>query len=442
MRPVAALLTLALLAGGCSTRERLNPFDPANPDTGGRPTGFVAAAGNQLVRLSWDPVSAAGLAGYQVLRLAPGDSVYRPLTVVLPPTTRTILDAGLLNGADHRYRLYYVLTRGDLATRYAEDVATPGPLRPWVADVAGRDLVLLSADGRHVAQRLPAADDILPAALDVDRTNGRLWIAGAGEVVVYEPWIGAQEVIARGLGDFLESLTLDVSVPGTAWLADASDGYLAHLRPDGSTADPPLLTGMQHPMCVAVDGADGSIWVTDRDGNEVRRYTADGALVVQAAAPAPHRVAVDRATHRAWVTCPEAGRVLVLAADGTALDTLTSLGAPLAVAVDAARRRVWISDYANASVSVFDPAGTRQLALTGLSGPRRLALDPASGEAWVSLGGTGSVARLSPSGAVLQIVTGVGDPWDIAVDDLTNHVGAAAPVPLVRAGTRRAGPAR
>ena len=46
MRRVAALLTVALLAAGCSERARLNPFDPANPDTGGQPAGFVAIAGN------------------------------------------------------------------------------------------------------------------------------------------------------------------------------------------------------------------------------------------------------------------------------------------------------------------------------------------------------------------------------------------------------------
>ena len=56
MRRLFSLLTLLLLVmlSGCSRRERTNPLDPANPATGGGPSGFNAIADFSLVRLSWD----------------------------------------------------------------------------------------------------------------------------------------------------------------------------------------------------------------------------------------------------------------------------------------------------------------------------------------------------------------------------------------------------
>ena len=64
------------------------------------------------MRLSWTEVASPTLVGYQVFRLAPGDTAYRALTGVLPPSQTSLGDFGLLNGADHRYRLYFVFEAG------------------------------------------------------------------------------------------------------------------------------------------------------------------------------------------------------------------------------------------------------------------------------------------------------------------------------------------
>jgi DNA-binding beta-propeller fold protein YncE len=416
MRHRAALLALALLAAGCSERARLNPFDPGNPSTGGRPAGFVAVAGNQSVRLSWDYVSSPTLVGYQLFRLAPGDTVYRALGGVLPSAQTGLGDFGLLNGADHRYRLYFVFA-GGLGGLPAEDVATPGPLRAWVADYGARELARLSADCRHVADSFEPAGGAYPVAVDVSTATGRVWAVGpAGDVFVYEPGSGNSNVIGQALGR-PGAVAVDPA-DSSAWVGDVSDGRLVHLLPSGASADPPVLTGLGYPGSIAIDAADRSIWVVEQDSNRVRRYAADGALASMARVDRPSRVAVDPVTHEAWVTSFYAARVVRVSADGAPLDTVTACAGPIGIRVDAGRRRVWVADGAADRVVVLAMDGSVVLTVPGQQGARELAVDPSTGEAWVTLGSVGAVSRLSPTGQELARATGLASPWGIALDDL------------------------
>jgi DNA-binding beta-propeller fold protein YncE len=416
MRRLAALLTLALpLLAGCSTRARLNPFDPANPATGGLPANFEAVAGNQSVRLRWQAISAPRLVGYQVFRLAPGDTAFRPLTGVLPPTTSSETDFGLLNGAEHRYRLYFVLDDG-LAGRPAEDVATPGPLRPWVADPQSGRLVRLSADGRHVAESFPPAGGADPVAVDVDPVKGQVWAVGpGGDVLVYEPGSGRSTVIGQGLGT-LACVVVDRR-DSAAWVGDVTNGRIVHLRPSGQSADPPVLSGLEYPGSLALDRSNRDLWVVEQDGDRVRRYTAAGALAATAVVSRPSRVAVDPVTHEAWVSSLSLGRIVRLATDGTALDTVTACAGPIGVTVDATRRRIWVADAGANRVIALAPDGTVQFVITGQAEAREIAIDEATGEAWVTLAAAGAVSRLSPAGVEILRVGGLDSPWGIALDD-------------------------
>jgi DNA-binding beta-propeller fold protein YncE len=419
MRRRTALLALALLAAGCSERARLNPFDPANPDTGGRPAGFVAIAGNQSVRLSWDYVSSPTLAGYQLFRLAPGDTAYRALSGVLPPSQTNLGDFGLLNGADHRYRLYFVFD-GGLGALPAEDIATPGPLRAWVADYGARELARLSADCRHVADAFEPTGGAYPVAVDVSAATGRVWAVGpAGDVFVYEPGSGNSSVIGQTLGT-LGAVAVDPA-DSSAWVGDVGDGRLVHLLPSGASADPPVLTALGYPGSIAIDAANRSIWVVEQDSNRVRRYTADGALACMARVDQPSRVAVDPVTHEAWVTSFYAARVVRVSAGGALLDTVTACAGPIGVAVDAGRRRVWVADGGADRVVALAMDGSVALTITGQQGARELAVDPATGEAWVTLGAAGAVSRLSPAGQELARAAGLASPWGIALDDVTRR---------------------
>jgi DNA-binding beta-propeller fold protein YncE len=431
MRRLTALLTLLLpMLAGCSSRAHLNPFDPENPQTGGRPAGFAAIAGDRAVLLRWQAASSPQLLGYQVFRLAPGDTAFLPVTGLLPSNRTSVVDFSLLNGDELRYRLYFVFDRG-LGGLPAEDVATPGPLVPWVADYGGGSLVRLSADGRHIAASLQPADLSRPVVVDVNPADGKVWSVGvASGVLVYDPNTTQQALIGEGL-------TQPVSVAvdrknGSAWVGDAGSATVVHLQPWGAPADPPALSGLDYPGSLALDRANGSLWVVEQDGDLVHRYDAQGALAATAALTRPSQIAVDTLTHEAWVTSFASGRVVRLSPNGTALDTVTACRGPIGIAVDATRRRIWVADAVGDQVVALARDGTVQFQIRGLPEARQIVVDESTGEAWVTLTAAGAVARLSPGPREVLRVGGMIAPWGIALDDLRERVGTMAASPEAR----------
>lgn len=410
MRRLAALLALAALAAGCSHRQRLNPLDPANPQTGGRPAGFNAIAGDGSIRLVWQPQPSLAIDGFELQRLAPRDSVYRALGSLLPPSSGTFLDSGALNGQDYRYRLYFVIG-GALGAQPAEDVATPGPLAPWVVDPDAGALVRLSPDGRDVV--LARTDLSEPSSVAVDPGTGLVWVAEpfAGDVQVLNPTTLAG-VTLPGLG---EPFTIAIAGNASGWICDLT-GSLWHFAASGATVSPGRIGLLANPDGVAIGPRDSSVWVCEHDGNRVRRYDATGVPQATGTVPAPSRVAVDSLTGVAWVTAFDRGRVYRLRADGSLVDSL-ALAGPIGLSLDWRRRRAWIADAAGDAVVVVDmDTGRTVQRITGMREPRDVAVDLASGEAWVAAFLDGAVVRLSPTGVTLTRVAGFAGPYAIALD--------------------------
>ena len=264
MRRLLPLLALAVLAG-CSTRERANPFDPSNPNTSGRPFGFEAIAGDQLVQLRWQTVSANNLIGYQLYRRGPQESTYHPYGPQLNVGVNQFLDSSVGNFEDYAYRLYFVFSSG-LGSRPAEDVATPGDVVPWLVEASGTNALKIAADGRHVALRIPGFGGTGDIAANT--SSGEVWVSdpGASRVVVIHPLSGVSTVIPVAEPG---AIAVD-PVDGTAWVCDLANNAVHHFRPlgDEATLDIPDIAT---PIDVAVDKDDGSVWVADRSSNRVSR---------------------------------------------------------------------------------------------------------------------------------------------------------------------------
>ena len=70
---IALFIAILTFGGwGCSNRERLNPLDPRNPDTLGRPTGLRVTSNRHRVTLSWEFVEHANVLGISVWRRIEG----------------------------------------------------------------------------------------------------------------------------------------------------------------------------------------------------------------------------------------------------------------------------------------------------------------------------------------------------------------------------------
>jgi streptogramin lyase len=409
-RLLPILASATLLLAGCSRRERANPFDPLNPTTSGRPSGFAALAGDREVRLRWQAVQGNSLSGYQIFRRAPGETGYRAITDVLGTGVTSFRDFPLTNGQDHAYRLYFVFFSG-LGSRPAEDVAAPGAAVPWLIEGGGTHLVQITPDDRReVARRggYGATTD-----LAANPANGAVWVAdeGFGRVVVYQPGSGVT-VSIPGLTR-PRAVAVD-PFDGTGWICDVGQNLVHHFTPRGDPASLPIAP-LDRPVDVAVDPQDGSVWVCELGGDRVGRFESTRPLWRRTLAD-PSRVAVDSTTREGWVTSYANGTVTRLSLSGQPRATLTGFTSPLGVAVDARRGRIWIADPGAASVVALHRDGSEEFRVTGLDDAGELAVDLGTGEAWVVLGDPGELARISPAGVLLRVLGGFRSPIAVSID--------------------------
>ncbi len=413
MRARAALLALAavlLLLPACSQRERANPLDPQNPDSRGAPTGFNAVAGYLTVRLRWDARPDLAIDGFLLHKLAAGDSLYRPLGGLQPPIANTFLDSGVPNGAETRYRLYFV-TNAELSAAAAEDVATPGFVRGWAVDADGR-LLQLSPDARDVANAFTGFGR--PASLAVTPNSGTIWVTDglAGEVWLFDPGTSRSQAI-RGLGTPF-TVALD-AVDESAWVCDL-DGSVRHFEPTGLPGAPASLTLLLEPSGIATSALDGSLWVVERSGQRVRHYTRDGAPLGARPLALPSRVAVDSTTGDAWVTSLSTGWVWHVTPAMQVEDSVR-LSGPIGIAVDHRRGTVWVADAAANQLVALDLAtGAVRARYSAPGEPRDVSVDLARGEPWVAARVAGTVYRFSATGVRLAQVSGLGDVYEVKLD--------------------------
>ncbi len=404
------LVALALLAPGCGRRERANPFDPFNPETSGRPSGFVALAGDREVGMRWQAVPGGAPVGFQLFRRGPGETEYTPLTDVLSPTTTGFRDFPLVNGGDYAYRLYYVFPFG-LGHLPAEDSATPGTAAPWVIESGGTDLVRLTPDNRRVASRRGGYSRTADVAANA--ANGDVWVAddGNGRVVINQA-----TGVTVSVGGLQRPVAVGIDpVTATAWVCDLGRDRVYQLRRDG-TIHSLSIGPVDQPVDAAVDAFNGFVWVCELAGNRVLQFDDFGQFQWAATVSRPSRVAVDSVTRDGWITSFDRGTVTRIAVNGQVVGTFTGFTAPLGVAVDWRRGRVWVADPYADRVTALRPDGSEEFRVTGLRDVGEIAVDLRTGEAWAVLGITGAVARISPAGVVLRFQAGLRSPIAVSVD--------------------------
>lgn len=410
--PLLVFPALALLAG-CSNRDRANPLDPANPNTGGAPSGFVALAGDGRVDLHWNSVSASsGLLGFHLYRKTPIDADYRSIAV-LPPSSTGYADLGALNGLDHRYRLYYVSDDGTDRQPGVEDVATPGRVRIWVVD-GGRDaLYRVTPDGRRIAATYTGFN--APSEVAVDSVSGAVWVSDSfgGRVVVLNPATNVRITIPGLVTP--SGLAVD-PLARVTWVCDEGGGRVYAFDPIGDPSGA-ALEPLDVPIAAAVDVFDRSVLVCERNANKLRRYASDHSLLATIAINRPSRVAVDSLTRRAWVTSFESGTLSSVLPSFTGLEhTISGLQGPIGVAVDARRGRIWVAESTIGRATAYDRSGNVLIRATSLPQVREVAIEPESGEVWAVLPNDGKLVRLTPAGTVRQWLTTFSQPLGVAID--------------------------
>ncbi|NOT35197.1 MAG: hypothetical protein HOP12_13705 [Candidatus Eisenbacteria bacterium] len=408
--PSALVLLIAIGQLGCATRDRLNPFDPANGTTLGRPVGFAALAGNRRVDLRWQSASGSGLLGFRLWQRTAPESAYKLIAGLLPPASSRYVSSGLLNDVDHSYRLEYQFADGTTSLP-SEDSAMPGRAVGWVVDGARGELSRLTADGRRVAQSWGGFT--APDALVADTTNDHVWVSDGSGGRLWLLRASTGVLLSIPAGGVPGDLAV-VQGDSMAWYCDEARNELRLYASTGALLD--TLGGFLTPSGVALVPLDGTLWVADRDHNRVLHMDPDVGLLGSTPMSRPSRLARDAVTGQVWATSFTARVVVRLGPDGSLQQTLSGFGGPVGVAIDSRRGRIWVADLNGGRVVAFDRDGAQQFAIGGLPGPRSIAVDENTGRAWVACAEAGATIVIAPTGTVLHRLSAFESATGISVD--------------------------
>ncbi len=401
----AGIVIMTALASACADRERKNPFDPENPDTGGTPYLMTAVAENGQAQISWSAGELEDLSGFTLVRTVldggqPGDSA----RFTLGPDETVFTDTALANGTTYLYRLAFLFD--GMPTWTNIDTVTPGSTAPWVLDGYAGSVIRLSPDGRDRAAVFSTSSVL--SDLNVVDTDRSAWVTDYFNRKVYHI-------------DEDGGLIEQIEVPGFP-VSIAVDGLRREIWV--GLADPPALIRLQGgavtgsytldatAISLSVDVTDGELWACSSSGGWVMRHDLHGMHTGGGFAQ-PRAIVFDHSRREAWlVTSNQLVRV-----DGDLGTTFTLSGFtyPEGIALDTENGAIWIADTGAGRVVKVSTEGDILLTLGGFTEPFAVAVDPLREECWVADSFAGEIARVSGDGQVFEKRGGFLNPFGIGV---------------------------
>lgn len=371
-RMCLAFLTIAVLSllYGCSDRERLNPIDPLNPRTGGKPVGLFAVSMRDTVRLEWQPLGLRGLSGYGIYRQTRDN------------TNFVLIDS--VGGAQQSYREFGLV----MGRRYVYRITAYTPINESSpSDTVG----------------------IVPGP-------GFVWIADWGIGVVFKYTHDGSSEVSQARG-FISPQRLQANPnTGQLWVIDVFTRELRRVESTGSAS--PVRISLSNPVDLAVDSTDNTVWVADKTLG-VYKYDANGTLLAQSSLPGVIAVAFNYRTRELFALDRRQKKLWRINASGLANEENLSLISPQAIAIHRGTGDVWISDSLRVVIlratGGIETAGGHAFAYAS-----RLAINQNTGECWaVDLGANiqqGKLIKFSESGAARFVVDGFYSPAGLSIN--------------------------
>ena len=406
---------LALIVTACAERQRINPLDPRNVETGGRPSGVRVISIQDTVFLSWDAISLDDLRGFQVYRKAEDDTAFLPVQFTRPSRPE-MLDTTVELGVEYAYRVSAV------GFNYESDpsepvTVTPGPTFNWVADNQARVVVQLTHDARHPIRNVGRFATI--THIEVDPVNGHLWLINRfssidGSLVQVLP----DGTIAQPIVRF--SAPVDAALDersGAVWVADSRERAVRKVDLNGTVLF--SIGSFSQPVSVDVDQRDGTCWVADKGGKRIGWVSSDGLLVGSLPITFEHlsHIEVNSADGTIWVA--DSTRVVrVVPTDSTALEVAHEFALAQQLAVDDLTGEVWVLDFRRPSVSKISAMGTLEFERPDFSRPFDLAVNRFDHTCLVADAGARRLVRIAPSGETVAVFDDIGVPEAVAVQNV------------------------
>jgi sugar lactone lactonase YvrE len=401
MKALITLLTLVTMtvAAGCETRTRENPFDPLNPETGGRPSLLNAAARDGVVDLRWEDGSMMGIKAFGIYKGTSPDSLTR--VVSIPFQYRLFREGGLTNGATYYFAIGFEFYEGEDLLTAAEPV-TPGPDVPWVLDGGDPPLALLGADGRSVVSREASGADL--ADISIEPEISFVWCIDPveGRLMAYDK--NGRLSASRPGFELYYRVSADLA-SGGVWTISFDRGTLERVDERGvrSMIDSTLV------MPLDVDASPlGGCWVSDAQGL-VHRYAPDGSKQTVEQVARPTRLSAT-GENSVWVADPLWDEALKISTAGI-VARVSGLDGPFDVAATP-DGGCWIADRTR--VLRVDSSGEIQATAGGFTGAGSIDYNPRTDECWVADSLADRVVRLSSEGERLTVLSDLTSPFVIA----------------------------
>ena len=416
---LVAVAAFAVVSGGCETRDRSNPFDPYNNETGGLIPGFNALAGNEQVEIRWSRVTQNGLTGFRLLRWHPGETP-EVIEDQIPANLTGTVDFAVVNEESYVYQLVARFQSGDTLASPA-DTATPGTRQIIVlgADLPG--MYGLTPDGRDILYAQPARDAY--EDMELDERRGILWLSipldGSVQRLNPSGAIAAPEIRVPFVSDVSIS-----DLKGYGWLADPVTEDVRRYGP--SLSDVEGVSRFFGRARVVEAGKHTSfVWVGNEAG-DVYRKTSDLDPAGQWAVPGVVRaIAIDEGTAQAWVVARPAGETgtddlyRIDPTDSTVTGVPFRLANVADVEFDEARHSLWVSEegpptLGSGRLTRLDDQGEIVASLSGIE-PFGIHLDKETGNCWAADLRSKRVLEVAPSGAVVRRTTVIETPYMVRV---------------------------
>ncbi|MFQ6673639.1 MAG: hypothetical protein ACE5GH_02495, partial [Fidelibacterota bacterium] len=167
-------ILLVLLASQCSDRERLNPIDPRNPVTGGKPAGLTLSSDKRAVFARWDHIDNKSVTGYHLWRKREDQEEF-VLVAALSGDSTNWSDSITHYDSSYAYEISATTTTWETPKSDPETII-PGPFNYWIADFFAGLLRRISYDGAHLLFE-DYADS--PVSIQMAQSQRSLWLASS-----------------------------------------------------------------------------------------------------------------------------------------------------------------------------------------------------------------------------------------------------------------------
>ena len=414
-RAIGIVMGAALFLVSCSDRQHDNPFDPANPRTGGRPTGLSLLATAGHVRVSWPVWQVEGIDSVIIYRRAAADSQFFKIGRI-PGDQNEFFDTNISYGI--RYEYYITVCSGSYSSPGSEVVATtPGPAYVWIADRASGYFSCVSYDLSQTLGKFGMMN--FPCFVGPSPKEKAAWIYSRYTDEIYKinragRLISLITEMANVVDMKIDTLLCHV------WVATSEPPQVIRLAADGSRIE--TIRQLLSPIHIAVDGLHQRVFVIDNSRRRVFGFETNGSLIAESPTlVSPQALALNESEQRIWIA--DSTRLIELdyqlRQTGVAKETFYHAAL---VAFDQKRQQGWLVDLeptgVPASLSKFNRHGELAFTLARFGRPQCLAVDEFSGSCLLGDVGYGDpgCARVSEDGRSVELLRQWLLPYDIELE--------------------------